>query len=467
MNFFLKRHLACWVSLVFLPLAATAQTLPDTEKGNVLLRAFDQYNFGPLFPTYIGHVGIMGEWQGPDPNNAADYDVYDMQSTSITVRSTWTLTFYNTMVQKRSFWAFTSVNALLNQSYLSYDGGFVRRNDSFVAPPGSPMDPDRRDLVVDGANSWSGTYLTTKFIPFVKWPSTNTFRCDGIVEYIMEQAGVGGGQGFWRLYFESMIASPSMYPLWMVAEREHGKRPTMTVTTTGGGSVTNGAAISSTTIYVTATEESTGSGLKKVELLRNEVLYSSKALSGLTANETFASLSDGSYSVAAYDLAGNKASLAFTVDPNSSSQNRENKKRESQPSVMNSSNCLVAVGESIGGIESIAVTGPGMSSTATWTCGVNASTSAMLGPFCNLAEGSYATTIAGCNGKQSVSSTTVVAGTFWARLAGQGEGDEKVSQAACSAEILSLGQSTFSLHYNACNVAGYMVEMMCVLSSLK
>jgi hypothetical protein len=154
-------------------------------------------------------------------------------------------------------------------------------------------------------------------------------------------------------------------------------------------------------------------------------------------------------------------STAFAVDSNSPSSSRENKKREPQPSVMSSSNCLVAVGGSLGGIESIAVTGPGMSSTATWTCGVNASTSAMLGPFCNLSEGSYATTITGCNGKQSVSSTTVVAGTFWARLAGQGDGDEEVSQAYCGEEQLRLGQSTFSLTYLGCNVSGFMVEMMC------
>lgn len=287
--------------------SASGEPLPDTELADVIVRNLDQKVF-PGFPLYLGHAGILGDWIGNDAEDPNDYYVYDMQDTTSTVKSFPTYT--HTTIKKRLFANFTLANSLTDQSYLSYNGGYVRSDSAMLSPPGTPMEPTLRAEIINKAELWVGADLTTKLIPFTKLPSTNTFRCDGWVEYVFEQAGIGSGQGLWKNYLEPLIAMPQTYASpFFVTRLEPGLAPTLLVTTIGGGEVSDGAAISSTTIIVSSTETATGSGLKKIVL--SGPTSASRSVSGLTATETFSSLADGSYSVAVYDKAGNYRSAGF------------------------------------------------------------------------------------------------------------------------------------------------------------
>lgn len=134
--------IALWV---LWPSFAKAQVLPDTESGDVIIRAFDSYNIKDM-PTVVGHAGIFGGWQGNDANDPSDYSVYDMKRTGTTTVSVG-ITYLrgvplpniiasSTTIVERTFQSFTTINSLLNVTYTSYDGGYVRSDSSFVSPAG-------------------------------------------------------------------------------------------------------------------------------------------------------------------------------------------------------------------------------------------------------------------------------------------------------------------------------------------
>jgi len=306
----------CRTATVFLVLIfvvpAWSATPPNTEVGDVIIRPLDVKIFANS-PYYIGHTGIMGNWQGEDSDDPDDYAEYDLQFTGFTTTTTFPFVRAHARIQERTFKTFITVNSITGQAYENYGGGWVWANGP-VSPNGPPMSPSRRQTIVNNANAFvtGDTDITYWFFPFTNdGPPTNAYRCDGWVEYILESANVGDGDGLWKALLERFIPGPVTYAT-IGGSREYGNAPSMTVTTTGGGSVTNGAAISSTTIYVAATEESTGSGLMKIVLTGPS--GTSRDVSGLTANETFSSLSDGEYSVTVYDNAGNHPStLGFTI----------------------------------------------------------------------------------------------------------------------------------------------------------
>lgn len=304
----IKRFLFLIIFLLVATGNVVAQIPPDTEVGDVVIRELDALQLVPYLPTYAGHAGIFDQWYGGSVQDSDNYMVYDMAKKSATtiydiglfppriISSTSTIVH-------RTFKDFTRINLLLGIARLNYGGGYTRGSGS-ISPVGTEMSPSARQQILTQAATWLNRDMKTSFLGFNKEPSNDTFRCDSWVEYILEQANVNNGQGLVLSQYENRIASPYFYAI-NAGRRERGIAPAMAVTTIGGGTVPNGGAISSTTITVTATEEATGSGLAQVELYLGSTLVSSRALSGLTANETFPSLADGSYTVAVYDLAGN------------------------------------------------------------------------------------------------------------------------------------------------------------------
>ena len=283
--------------------SASFALLPDTELGDVLLRPLDTKYFPTYQRIYVGHTGIMGPWDGGNVNDPTTYEEYDLQFISSTTWAgvTQPFTFSHTRIQKRTFQDFISINSTTGQKYQNYGGGWVWTPGLVVSPAGAPMSPSIRATIFNNAKAFvtGDTDITYDFFPFTKNGFTDTFRCDGFVEYILESAGVGGGQGMWRNYLEGLILSPVTY-VKAGGQLEHGQAPIMAITTTGGGTVNNGDAISSNTITITGTEEATGSGLMQITL-NTDV----RAESGLTASETFSSLADGAYTATVTDLAGN------------------------------------------------------------------------------------------------------------------------------------------------------------------
>lgn len=391
--------------------AVAAQPLPNTEMGNVIVRKLDQIEI-PLTPTYIGHAGVFGEWKGNDNLDPADYTIYDMTETTSTIRSG--LTYFHTTVSSRTFDDFTRVNALIVLSYRSHVDAY-RQARTLQSPGGDPMSPTLRLAVVNQAKTWIDRDLTTKLFPFTKKPSTNTFRCDGFVEHVLEAAGVGDSQGFWRSFLEPTIVTPVRYVDDWAAKYEAGRGPSITVTTTGGGTVNGGDAISSTTVTVTATEESTGSGLKYI-ILVGPTSNSTRTVSGLSAVETFSSLTDGAYSIRALDKAGNENSaFAFQVDSgNPGGSEQEAAQRSALPPVVPSTFCVVLdLTDAVSGIASVNMSnGSGFSSTWTARQPYQCSTDSSYGPFCGLAASTYTVTIRDCAGNESASQFEVRAETY-------------------------------------------------------
>ncbi|MCX5786928.1 MAG: hypothetical protein NTX64_00235 [Elusimicrobia bacterium] len=305
------------LALAISPLARS-QTPLDTEVGDVILREFDYLPVSSSY-TYIGHTGIISEWQGYDTSDPANYKVFDMQGTSST---TWNggVIFTSATITNRTFQEFTLRNfwasLLFDIPRYSYSGGYVRHT-GYLSPSGEPMTPDMRHQILLQAQPWVGQTLTSQWFPFTKNAAAKTFRCDGFVEYVYEQAQVGGGDGLWKQFLERYILTPASYlsTIAGVAEREHGTAPSLTVTSIGGGTVSDGAAISSTTITVTAADESTGSGIRRI-VLTGPTSYTTDLPSDIqiSTTATYPDLADGSYSVVAYDRAGNHASLSFSID---------------------------------------------------------------------------------------------------------------------------------------------------------
>lgn len=292
-----KRTKLFQAGLVVAMLATTGLVLgaplPDTESGDVIIRALDVYNV-PGLPTYLGHSGIFGQWNGNNPLDPADFYIYDMQGTTNTVRS-YTLVppsiiASSTTIVQRTFSNFTLVNALVLLNYLSYDGGYTRA-ENFVSAPGQAWSPTLRQAILDEAQSWIDRSLTTSLFRFTKNPAQNTFRCDSWVEYVYELAGVNNGAGLWKIQFENLVPSPAFYAS-LGGQKEPGRAPSLSVTTIGGGTVNNGAAISSTSITVTTVEEATGSGLSKIVLTGPSAASTSFSGTVLSTAVTYSNLAD-------------------------------------------------------------------------------------------------------------------------------------------------------------------------------
>lgn len=390
------------------PLAAFSQfNKPNTERGNALLRELDFLQGCAACRVYLGHVGVLGNWNGSNSENPANYDVFQQQSrTDIVSWVSYPFEATNNTLKKTSFETFTKHNNIVYNggTYYSYGGGwtptgFLWRAERFTA--------SRRDQIVTTASSLEGINIEFFSFPFTKIPvanmftGTGSFRCDGIVEYIYEQAGAGSGRGLYPSYLEACcIPAPASYVV-NAAELETGTPPSMTVTTIGGGTVTDGSAISSTTVTIAATESAYGSGIYAISL-NSDVRTQGGALS---ANETFSSLTDGSYTATVTDLAGNQASMKFSINTQSSDSSEEDTARNSI-NVLTSTQCVVPVvtNSGPGGICSISIAGPASFTSSTYT--YHGSTEALLGEFCQLPAGTYTVTGTACSGAPTVSSFT-------------------------------------------------------------
>ena len=240
--------------------------------------------------------------------------VYDMAQKSSSTTWDWgifpphIITSTSPIVH-RTFLNFTQVTLLLGINALSYNGGYSLGN-SLVSPPPQDLSPSARQEILTKAASWLNRDMKTSFLGFNKDPANDTFRCDSWVEYVYETAGINGGLGRVWPQYENRVASPYDYTTG-AGKLELGKVPVMTITTIGGGTVTKDSAISSTTIYINGVEEATGSGLAQISL-DNDVRIESGTIQ-FNVTETFPDLADGQHTATVTDLAGNQASVGFTI----------------------------------------------------------------------------------------------------------------------------------------------------------
>ena len=398
----------------FRPSVSFAQfNYPNTELGNVLLRELDFLQACPACRVYLGHVGILGDWNGSDPQNPDNYDVYQQQSRTDTTN--WVIKYLeatNNTLKKTTFTTFTTHNNIVfdGAPYHSYGGGWTPDGFFWHA---SKFDISQRDEIVTVADSLVGINITFISFPFTKSPAANmfidtgSFRCDGIVEYIYEQAGVGSGRGLYPFYLELTIPSPTGYATNATVP-EAGRAPAMTIIDGNSNPVHDGGATNSNSITITGTEDANGSGVAQIAL-NSDIRTES---GGITATENFTSLADGSYVATVTDLAGNQATLSFVVTQLISSGLNTYQQGTPAPSPVSSSGTVVIVSSSPAGISSIAINGSSM----TWPCtGNGVSTSVDWGPFL-LAPGTYVSTITDCAGNISTPTTNVVSGTVGGTL---------------------------------------------------
>lgn len=388
---------------------------PNTERGNALLRELDEVQSCKACRVYLGHVSILGNWNGSDASNPENYDVFHQQSRGNTTN--WVIygiEATDNTLKKTSFKSFTEHNRIAfdNAIYRSYGGGWSPDGGAWWQA--ERFDANRRDQIVTKAISFEGINIEFLSFPFWKQPAANmfvdtgTFRCDGTVEYIFEQAGVGSGRGLFPTYLETCcIPSPANYVV-NGAMPQAGTAPSFTMTTTGGGTVTDGSAISSTTVTITATESAFGSGIYAISL-NSDVRTQGGAL---TSTETFSGLADGSYTATVVDLAGNQASAVLIISTSVPNTDTQDDKGGAITDVIPSSRCIVIHSrDTVAGIASISISGTGLSKTLNYSCGIPAkSTDVYSGAFCNLTEHStYTYTVTSCSGKQTTSPEITIA----------------------------------------------------------
>ena len=301
---------------VFQPIYCCAQFLPNTEVGDGITRPLDNFSLFPYASPSIGHIGVMGLWQGNNASDPSDYYEYDVQF--FPSSTTWAgplqpFKYNNATIEKRTFKNFTTINTIMGLSYPAYGGGWQLGAGVF-SPAGPAMSPNLRNTIVQNAESVTGTDLsiTYYFLPFTELPAVPAFRCDGFVDYIMELSGVGNGQGAWPTYLKTFIPGAITYAEFG-GKSESGTPPTISMADTSGNPILSGQATSSTTVVITATKQATGSSLYSI-VLTGPTSSSQTFTSGtLTGSLTASALADGSYSVTTYDAAGNHTSQSFIV----------------------------------------------------------------------------------------------------------------------------------------------------------
>jgi len=183
-------------------------TLPNTEQGNVIIRPLDYVSI-PGYSTIVGHVAVFENWQGANETNPADYPIVDTQCQA---DANCFLAILNplhfgvapdSVITERVFGNFVSFNNLLFVPAVEYGGG----NTLSQAAGGVSVEQRRR--IASIAHNLDQTVVSVDLLGFVKDPVSMTFRCDGFVEWVYEQAGVQGGQGLWPNSSESRLSIPS------------------------------------------------------------------------------------------------------------------------------------------------------------------------------------------------------------------------------------------------------------------
>ena len=196
---------------------------------------------------------------------------------------------------------------------------------------------------------------------------------------------------------------------------------TPTIADTSGNPITT--ATSSTTVVITGSDAL--SGAYTLNLTDggsyNETSTNTMPSPNTPYSATFpiggGALADGSYTATVMDQAGNQASVSFTVDSSGSNTSANPSTSNNIPissSTITAGQCIVPrASNNVSGITSLSFGGNGLSTT---TANFAASTSAALGPFCNLAVGTYtftATSGSGIQNSYSAYSTNPTGNVNW------------------------------------------------------
>lgn len=172
----------------------------------------------------------------------------------------------------------------------------------------------------------------------------------------------------------------------------------------------NGSLFTGATSYniITVQGDDSGSGTYTLNLVGpggyNETSTNSAVSTTYSANFPLVggTLADGAYTATVTDLAGNSASVSFTVDSSGSNTSNNSSTSNNVPissSTVGPGQCLVArASNSVSGIKSISFGGNGVSTT---TANFSCQSSAAFGPFCNLAIGTFTVTATSCSGIQN------------------------------------------------------------------
>ena len=429
---------ALFISLVqFRPEAGYAQfNYPNTELGNVLLRELDYLQGCPACRVYLGHVGLLGDWNGSDPQNPDNYDVYQQQSRTDTTN--WVIKYLeatNNTLKRTSFTTFTTHNNIVYDGapHHSYSGGWTPDGFFWHA---AKFDISQRDQIVTTASSLVGINITFFSFPFTKLPvanmfiDTGSFRCDGIVEYIYEQAGVGSGRGLYPFYLEPVIASPSGYAVDGTVS-ETGRAPSMTIIDGNSNPVNNGGATNSNSITITGIEEANGSGVAQISL-NSDVRTES---GGLTATENFTGLADGQYTATVVDSAGNSTSNAFiiaTEPPSAPTANdpEGNSLPSGSGTSFPSTRCVMGeTPPTPAGYETVELIDS--SGTVVNSQSFDCTETAEYGPYCNLSSGTYKLKATSCVDLSSFTTITITSASAKIEVCGD--------QSGCRSDLLGTG----------------------------
>lgn len=173
-----------------------------------------------------------------------------------------------------------------------------------------------------------------------------------------------------------------------------------------GASLFDGGASSMTTLTVTSTDTY---GLARIAI--SGPTSDSRNVSGLTATETFAGLSEGQYTAVITDLASNQRSMSAIIKISVGATDNKDEDGNALPGIFTSTYCVAGHAVDSSGIASITIASDLPDTTAFDCTPARKSTDAVGHLLCELASGAHETTSVNCAGVPGSSTFTVTVGT--------------------------------------------------------